>query len=283
VKKSVFLFLLLLLLIPFVKAEDMSTFSEVDPNNHIDYSASQVNFTSYSNEDAYLYRDYGAGYFVNFTHEIDAYWDSKSSISFQRSMIWLVANDLDDAKGLADDLKDFLGIAFAYTGGEYRLQLMECDGGALTYDYFVGALDTWYYFTISRFGTENITCWIYSDYARVNLVDTLNISSIINTNFRYCYAACTWNNEQNRNFYQVHENLTFVGLSTLTFYFITEGGQFRVNCLSLANGTSSQYADGIVLELMAVPHNRSWFFMNFTWAGGYNETCLIYWAAKKKR
>lgn len=57
----------------------------------------------------------------------------------------------------------------------------------------------------------------------------------------------------------------------VSFYF-NYGGQFRVNNGTVTNGTTSDYQDGATLELVAVPMNRSFIFLNFTWDGSYNDS-----------
>lgn len=51
--------------------EDFTTFTKVDPNSHIVVvSAAHIDFTNWDNESTYLYRDYGADFFSDFTHMV---------------------------------------------------------------------------------------------------------------------------------------------------------------------------------------------------------------------
>lgn len=254
--------------------EDYTTYTEVDPNNHIATTSNTVDFNYYMNEDAYLYDDKGAGNIANFTHHFDAMWDNKSNTLFHRFIAWIVANDLDDAKGLKDTSKDYFAIAFTYTGGSLRIQLMESDGGTLSFDEYIGIThDTWYYFSVQRYGTVNITVRVYSDFARTSLLDTLSISSVISTNFRYVYGCNNWRNGQNQYGWGFMENLTISELPSryLTFY-RTEGGIFRVEREDTANGTQTEYSNGTILEFSALTLNSTWLFINFTFGASYNDT-----------
>lgn len=61
-------------------------------------------------------------------------------------------------------------------------------------------------------------------------------------------------------------NLPFVDASpTVTFYF-NEGGIFRVDNATITNGTSTAYANGTVIELIAIVEgNLTYGFNNFSW------------------
>lgn len=49
---------------------------------------------------------------------------------------------------------------------------------------------------------------------------------------------------------------------TCTFRFTT-GGQFRVDNATMANGTSITYVNGTIIELAALPYNRTYVFLSF--------------------
>ena len=93
--------------VPTVQAspayEDFTGYTEVDPGGHIAKTANHVDFQDYRTEDAYLYKDKGAGHFADFTHKIDV--KSVSGALWHQAHVWLLSNDVDDAKGLLNNGK----------------------------------------------------------------------------------------------------------------------------------------------------------------------------------
>jgi len=173
--------------------EDFMTYTEVDPNDHIDIpSATHIDHASWLDEDAYVYTDKGADHFTDFTHLVDirssftgaTYWTST----------WMLTNDVDDFSGLRDSGKDFLSITLTHSGaGEKKITLRECDSGILRTDLYYCSANTWYYLTIEKEGTS-LTCEIYEDSSRTSLLDTLSLTLHHDYSFRYIFA-CNTNDE----------------------------------------------------------------------------------------
>jgi len=104
--------------IPLVKAltyEDFTTYTEVDPDERINTTANHLDYYTVGNEDSYLYKDMGVGHFGDLEHFLDAKSDFET-VSM-RGIIWMVANDLDDEKGLTDADKPFLEVFFFNSAG----------------------------------------------------------------------------------------------------------------------------------------------------------------------
>lgn len=173
--------------------EDFTTYTEVDPNNHISLvGTNHVDFSAIRSEDAYLYKDKGENYFDDFTHDVDVRFSNPEDQSL--AGFWVLSNDLDDLKGLKDTGKTAIAVQiYRSSTGENRLGLREIYGGANYTDYYLASSDTWYYLTIEKSGTS-LTCKIYSDSARTNLLDTLSLTLHGDWSFRYVFAANTANN-----------------------------------------------------------------------------------------
>jgi len=175
--------------------EDFTTYTEVDPNNHITVaSATHVDFICYKTEDARLYKDYGINHFGDFEHKIDVRLVSATGNSVN---LWCHAltNELDDLKGLCDAKKTFVSCLRYQTTTEGRIFLWESYNGINYTQYYVlsgGGLNVWYYLTIKKSGTS-LTCKIYSDSARTNLLATLSLTLQANHKFRYLHVCQTWN------------------------------------------------------------------------------------------
>jgi hypothetical protein len=183
-----FAILTLIFITIFVNAgyEDLTTYTEVDPNNRWSLTGTTKNsgVEVPNNEDSYLYKDFTAGHFTDFEFDaqilVSAY--STSGAAFLGLSI---AANLDD--GHNNDGIQLLRIY--YGGGQYRILLR--DQNTANEDYYVSVLNTLYYCTVKREGTT-CTNKIYSDSGRTNLLDTLTITSQA-TAFRYVYAGCSLN------------------------------------------------------------------------------------------
>lgn len=161
-------------------AEDLSTYTEVDPNSHISATSSRMTGGGINrNETAYAYYDKGADYF-------DAL-----DIDFDIRTTNLDSNDILGVLGISNTL-DHIGafgtsdikVAFYYPGGGAR-GLYLGTGGAL--DYMVISVDTTYYCTLERAaGSAAVSLKVYSDSGRETLLDTLTgTMAVASTKHRY--------------------------------------------------------------------------------------------------
>jgi len=175
-------------LIPCVNAlptlEDFTIYTEVDPGAHITVTnSSHIDCDFWNDEDAYVYEDKGiANFVVNFTHEIDFYWDSASVDNTIKGGVWALTNEVDDWKGLADASKTFLGLYVERSLAPIeQLYLAEVDSGTTYTDASVDLnQDVWLYLTVERSGTA-FTCEIYStsglrDAGAAGDIDTLTLT-----------------------------------------------------------------------------------------------------------
>ena len=183
--------------------EDFTTFTEVDiAADRIQKTANHVDHIAYRNEDTYLYKDYGVGHFGNFTHKIK--WKGNIVSSGAMGIFWVVANNLDDVKGLDDNNYSHLRLV-AYDDSRY-IYLYENHNGTL---YFNGPYtftnDTWYYIKIVKSGTS-LNAYIYSDSSYSNLLHTLSLTLHSDQTNRYLYACNTYNTGNSYGMTQDIEN-----------------------------------------------------------------------------
>lgn len=167
--------------------EDLTTYTEVDPNSHISATASRATGTNVArNETCYLYCDKGANHF-------DAL-----DIDFDLCVTTSVFNGLLGILGLSNELKDFgafgnndIRVYHYYYGTEKRIHLQSS-----TNDYAVGiSTSVPYYCTLERAaGSATVTLRIYTDAARTVLFDTLTATlNTASTKHRYIFAMSSVN------------------------------------------------------------------------------------------
>lgn len=174
---------------------DFNTFTEEDPNGHIAIeSSSSIAHDAYKDEDAYLYKDYGAGYFgTEFTHYLEVIPDGFTVVGINAiGTCWAITNDVED---WGDLTRPFLGLRWYNQGANPRLELIEASAPPTEqYDHSIDlVLGNRYYLTIVRDSTT-LKCYIYSDAKRNTLVDTLTITlEHPNETYRYLFVALSLN------------------------------------------------------------------------------------------
>jgi len=174
--------------------EDFTTYTEVDPNSHITKTANHIDHYAIRNEDAYLYADKGASHFTNFTHLVQVQSDFHYTSSSGLGVVWMLSNDLDDFYGLQTNNKTFILMCMQSSSSFKYIALYEGYGGTLYSSSWTGAAaNTPYYLKIEKSGTS-LTCKIYSDSARTNLLTTLSLTLHGNWNFRYVFGCDSYNN-----------------------------------------------------------------------------------------
>jgi len=173
--------------------------TEVDPNNHISIAADKITFTGlHTNETAYVYYDYTAGYFDgDFRQELKLELTHVDDAAIP--VLWMMANDLGDMQTLRLANKDFLGIYAYFYAGYPAFTLIERDGAAEYSHVWNGAYDTTYYVTFVRdesvgtYGT--LYCYLYTDSGRTVLAAKLEITlHTSKKDFRYLYGVNSYNN-----------------------------------------------------------------------------------------
>jgi len=187
--------------------EDFTTYTELDPNNHIDLvGTNHIDFDAYMNEDAYLYKDKGTDFFSNFEHKIDIKLISASA-SYAFNYPWCVANAIGAIYPDLGGSTNLLNLQIYKSPGSPGVCLTEYYGASSWQDCSIAlSFGTWYYLTIKKVGTA-LTCKIYSDSVRTTLLDTLSLTLHADIKYRYIYAANVWNGGEDRHFDTTIENL----------------------------------------------------------------------------
>jgi hypothetical protein len=170
--------------------EDFTTYTKVDPNNHISVTANHIDFIYRRNEIAYLYKDKGAGHFTDFTHLVTI--KVLALVDYVIPVFWMVSNDLGDQSSLQTGGKTFLSLEhYCHPISNCILQIRECNAGTGYYASNSISTGTTYYLTIARSGTA-FTCKAYSDAARTNLLFTLSLTLHSTISFRYIFGCNGW-------------------------------------------------------------------------------------------
>lgn len=181
--------------------EDFTTFTEVDiAADRIQKSANHVDYCGYRDEETYLYKDYGVAHFGNFTHKIKMKKVTGGNI-YDHISSWMLANDLDDQKGLKTNNKTYIMLILRAEPSSLSMFVRECRSGTnYTSDTWTSAaLDTWYYVKIVKSSTS-LNCYVYSDSNYSTLVHSFNTLTLGgNWTFRYLYPVNTYND--NVHFY----------------------------------------------------------------------------------
>lgn len=165
--------------------EDFTTYTEVDQNSHLSKTAYHVDFKAYYNEDCYLYKDKGANHFGSvWEHKIDVTAIDRSGNSL--ALCEGLANAIDDYKHAGNEV----GVYIYYSNGaaSYRIYLFEYYSSTEYVQAYSISAGTSYYLTIKKDGTA-LTCKIYSDSARTNLLTTLSLTLHADLSYQYVYAA----------------------------------------------------------------------------------------------
>lgn len=215
--------------------ENISGFAETDPNSHLTLTASRVTYAGLiNNEDAFLYKDFGADHFAgDFEHLVDFKVTSADDGGYV--YIWGLTNSADDILDIQGASGSFLACSLVRTGSDYNFRILEVDSGAGPYyDTFASTVNTAYYLKIKRdetvgtYGT--LYCYIYSDSARTNLVDTLEVAlHTSKKDFRYLCAVSSRSEGTTSTINGYQENFIISGES---YGKINQGAGF--------NGTTSK-------------------------------------------
>lgn len=174
--------------------EDFTTFTEVDiAADRIQKTANHVDHYSKRNETTYLYKDYGAAHFGNFTHKIKV--KQINNEAYNINVCWGLANALNHAHALETGGNTQIIIYLSEgSGSVLKVYLRESWSSSAYYDLNTGgfALGAWIYIKIVKSGTS-INAYLYSDSSYSALVDTLTLTLHANHTLRYLYACNTWN------------------------------------------------------------------------------------------
>jgi len=165
--------------------ENFTTYTEVDANGHLTVAAAKATALQVGrNEEVYLYKDFGANYFNALNINFEIYVASSSTPGAFSGM------------GISNGVSTFASFASTdvavmfYVSGTPTYNIILYRGAQVAQDAYVGSANTIYYCTLGRTaGSNTVTCKIYSDAARTNLLATLSVSGYgTSTKWRYAYG-----------------------------------------------------------------------------------------------
>ena len=191
------LILSLLTGVVYAANENLTTYTEIDPNSHIVVTADDITFTNINrNEAAYVYKDFGVDYFdSSFTIDFDFNIDTQSSSFY----LWTLSNYVGGFTNILADLNEALTLFYSFTYGTTPyLYISEADGGTIIDNEKIEIeLETTYYVRIVRNETigsyGRLYCYLYSDSERTNLITSEYIDLDEKYDFRYNFVCQTDN------------------------------------------------------------------------------------------
>jgi hypothetical protein len=178
--------------------EDFTTYTEVDPNSHITFTALHIDWIARMDETAYLRYDKGVNHFGDFIHKFDV--KLITSNNAKNYPCYALTNDLGDICALNTASKPFIDVRIGrHTDGWIFFILNEGYAGvqhssqSVQGDNF--ALDTMYYCTVIK-ASNALTLNVYTDTQRTVLKKTLVLQLQIDHKFRYIMPCVTYNDAE---------------------------------------------------------------------------------------
>ena len=185
--------------------ENFTTYTEVDASGVITVTSTRCTALNCDRDiEAYVYKDFGAAYFDALDIYVTIYIDTNTQNA--GTQVFGLADNIEDASNW-----DALSFGIQHgktTPGTPRMSMQQGVSGG---DYYDGSTNTPYYLHIERdAGNDTITCKIYDDAGRTNLVDTLTRSGYSTETWRYAYAIASYNDGNTGRDYDGYvENLDF--------------------------------------------------------------------------
>ena len=128
-------------------AENYTTYTETDPDARITVNnATSISSTCKSNSDAYVYKDYGAGYYKNFSARVEGIFNSRTAKNAGLGLFGL-SNTVDDCYHLIYNHPCIFLLFWADDTKTY-VYLFSNNGFATSEDKYECNLGVWYYFTV---------------------------------------------------------------------------------------------------------------------------------------
>jgi len=243
--------------------EDLTNFTEVDPENELSVTTYQIDWTNFNRYggDAYLYRFYGTNYFGDLTHNFTVYFTTieAGDTSNQNIIFFWQINEVSDL--VSSDRVFLYARQVADTDNLFTLVFAQLVGGSAsvswigTYQYASG---NEYYITVDRSGAY----WrikAYSDENRTNLLedsgDLAGDSSVL-----YDYLQIAGQANQASDIYDWStgylKNLWIGGEAQEAEWWIeiwANGTQVNGNFTSLEDAIS--YIDNVLISPEEQPYN----------------------------
>jgi hypothetical protein len=205
-----------------------ASYTETDPNGRITVTSSRITASGLTrNEDAYVYRDMGAGYFGGDFEVRLAVHPEQSSDLDALVNVWAVANDVGDS----NDLTDYLTLQAHNGAGSstaFAFYIKERYAGSTYSGALTGVpFGSTYYIKIIRdesagtYGT--LYLYVYSDEEMSNLYGSASVALHAKADFRYAYGMMTHNGGTTQGFDGWVENLWFGGTADAYYALSLDG------------------------------------------------------------
>jgi len=166
---------------------DYTTYVKADPNNDFTVTATQIIVDTMRRDvKAYLYLDMGADYFDgDFEHKLD--FELTAYQDWTEMWVWVISTKPDS--GFYAMRYDCLALGIYYSSSQGTVRMVLFSNSPYGGVYWNGAeKDVHYYVTITRVGAL-LTCKVYSNPERTNLLATLTRSLTAGLKYRYIYAV----------------------------------------------------------------------------------------------
>jgi len=171
--------------------EDFTTYIKYDPNDRImDLTSNHLEFWSIRNMRTRLYANYGYDHFGDFEHDISVRrtYSTDNGLAY----CYMLANVVKDVSDLQNDNDEGIGFyVYDTSGGLVYWRLNEIYEGNSWIDSYTSSSSAYHYLTIEKVSTT-LTCKIYSDVERTNLLTTLSLTLHADHKFKYVYAINTF-------------------------------------------------------------------------------------------
>jgi hypothetical protein len=180
---------------PFSNSRNMNLCTEVDTNSHLEITnANKATFTTLAaNENAYLYSDYGVG----FWDETYAAFRVKITASSSQYSLAGVCGFCNSVGQLYDATKHALYVVLEQNGAStYGVALFTSNGAAITYTAYVTlSINTDYWIKLIKPKNSSLAILqVYSDATFTTLVGAYGLTVEGPVSYRYFYPVSSLNN-----------------------------------------------------------------------------------------
>jgi len=160
-------------------------------------AANQVTWTGLQSNDGdtHLNKDFGADHFTEALMQATPHTLScreTANGGYHNVVIWAVTNTVDDMRTWELSSSQAASVRFySHVSGTPSLVLTNHETNATDYSIAL-SVGTTYYLSITR-AAGALTCSIYSDADRNNLIDSISRPANAARNYRYAQTATNWN------------------------------------------------------------------------------------------